>query len=164
MELITLTDYKAFAGISSPNQDSTLEPIIEFVNQFVSDYLGYSPIHVEFVESQTLILLPNSQVVAAVGVEELVDGVLQSSVNITGFYQIGFKLFLPTSITGRVTVTLMDSVVNSGVKEACNLLVKHYTKEEYKSQIQSGAEQVQVADPKALPIHIKSILDLYRES
>jgi hypothetical protein len=44
------------------------------------------------------------------------------------------------------------------------LLVKHYSKEEYKSQIQSGAEQIQVADVKALPIHIKTILDLYRES
>ncbi len=165
MEIITLAEYKAFASISSPNQDTLLTPIVNFVNQFVTSYLGYTTNYVVMLESENVILLPSSQTVVALGVEELVDGLLTNSVNITNFYQVGFKLFLPATLNGRATVTLLaPSDINYAVKEACNLLVKHYSKEEYKSQIQSGAEQIQVADVKALPIHIKTILDLYRES
>lgn len=69
-----------------------------------------------------------------------------------------------TPITGKVIITLSNSVGNPAIKEACFLLVKYYLKEEYKPNIQSGQEQVQASEPKGLPIYIKNILDLYRES
>jgi hypothetical protein len=101
MDLITLDDYKAFAGISSPNQDTLLTPIVNFVNQFVTNYLGYTTNYVVMLESENVIILPSSQTVVALGVEELVDGLLTNSVNITNFYQVGFKLFLPATLNGR---------------------------------------------------------------
>lgn len=164
MEIITLSEYKTFAGISSPNQDLVLTPVISFVNQFITDYIGYAPTYTEFLENQNTILLPTTQQALAIGFEEFLDAALLPSVNVTGFVQVGFKILLPTTVYGRLIVTLATPYINTAIKEAANLLVKHYSKEEYTSQLQAGAEQVQIADPKSIPVHIKTILDLYRES
>lgn len=164
MEIITLSEYKTFAGISSPNQDLVLTPVISFVNQFITDYIGYAPTYTEFLENQNTILLPTTQQALAIGFEEFLDAALLPSVNVTGFVQVGFKILLPTTVSGRLIVTLATPYINTAIKEAANLLVKHYSKEEYTSQLQAGAEQVQIADPKSIPVHIKTILDLYRES
>ena len=164
MDIITLAEYKVFASISSPNQDAQLTPLVNFVNQFVSDYLGVSESVVEYVDNSNTLLLPSSQLVASIVGDIYTNGILVPNSIITDFMQLGFKVVFTTPITGKVTITLSNNIGNPAVKEACFLLVKYYSKEEYKSQIQSGAEQIQVADVKALPIHIKTILDLYRES
>lgn len=164
MEIITLADYKTFANITSPNQDSQLSPLVAFVNQFVSDYLGISSSFDEYLENTNTLLLPSTQSVLSISGSVYIDNEYYEDLAITNFIQVGFKVIFTKSITGKITITLSDKTINNAVKEACNLLVKHYSKEEYKSQIQSGAEQIQVADVKALPIHIKTILDLYRES
>jgi hypothetical protein len=92
------------------------------------------------------------------------NGILVPNSIITDFMQLGFKVVFATPITGKVIITLSNSVGNPAIKEACFLLVKYYLKEEYKPNIQSGQEQVQASEPKGLPIYIKNILDLYRES
>lgn len=164
MEIITLAEYKVFASISSPNQDAQLTPLVNFVNQFVSDYLGVSESVVEYVDNSNTLLLPSSQLVASIVGDIYTNGILVPNSIITDFTQLGFKLVFTTPITGKVTITLSNNIGNPAVKEACFLLVKYYLKEEYKPNIQSGQEQVQTSEPKGLPIYIKNILDLYRES
>lgn len=164
MEIITLAEYKVFASISSPNQDAQLTPLVNFVNQFVSDYLGVSESVVEYVDNSNTLLLPSSQLVASIVGDIYTNGILVPNSTITDFMQLGFKVVFATPITGKVTITLSNSIGNPAVKEACFLLVKYYLKEEYKPNIQSGQEQVQASEPKGLPIYIKNILDLYRES
>lgn len=61
MDIITLAEYKVFASISSPNQDAQLTPLVNFVNQFVSDYLGVSESVVEYVDNSNTLLLPSSK-------------------------------------------------------------------------------------------------------
>lgn len=164
MEIITLAEYKVFASISSPNQDAQLTPIVNFVNQFVSDYLGVSESVVEYVDNSNTLLLPSSQLVASIVGDIYTNGILVPNSIITDFMQLGFKVVFATPTTGKVTITLSNSIGNPAVKEACFLLVKYYLKEEYKPNIQSGQEQVQASESKGLPIYIKNILDLYRES
>lgn len=164
MEIITLAEYKVFASISSPNQDAQLTPLVNFVNQFVSDYLGVSESVVEYLDNSSTLLLPSSQLVASIVGDIYTNGILVPNSIITDFMQLGFKVVFATPITGKVTITLSNSISNPAVKEACFLLVKYYLKEEYKPNIQSGQEQVQASEPKGLPIYIKNILDLYRES
>ena len=164
MEIITLAEYKVFASISSPNQDAQLTPLVNFVNQFVSDYLGVSESVVEYVDNSNTLLLPSSQLVASIVGDIYTNGILVPNSIITDFMQLGFKVVFTTPITGKVTITLSNNIGNPAVKEACFLLVKYYLKEEYKPNIQSGQEQVQASEPKGLPIYIKNILDLYRES
>ena len=164
MEIITLAEYKIFASISSPNQDAQLTPLVNFVNQFVSDYLGVSESVVEYLDNSSTLLLPSSQLVASIVGDIYTNGILVPNSIITDFMQLGFKVVFATPITGKVTITLSNSIGNPAVKEACFLLVKYYLKEEYKPNIQSGQEQVQASEPKGLPIYIKNILDLYRES
>lgn len=164
MEIITLAEYKVFASISSPNQDAQLTPLVNFVNQFVSDYLGVSESVVEYLDNSSTLLLPSSQLVASIVGDIYTNGILVLNSTITDFMQLGFKVVFATPITGKVTITLSNSIGNPAVKEACFLLVKYYLKEEYKPNIQSGQEQVQASEPKGLPIYIKNILDLYRES
>lgn len=164
MEIITLAEYKVFASISSPNQDAQLTPLVNFVNQFVSDYLGVSESVVEYLDNSSTLLLPSSQLVAGIVGDIYTNGILVPNSTITDFMQLGFKVVFATPITGKVTITLSNSIGNPAVKEACFLLVKYYLKEEYKPNIQSGQEQVQSSEPKGLPIYIKNILDLYRES
>lgn len=164
MEIITLAEYKVFASISSPNQDAQLTPLVNFANQFVSDYLGVSESVVEYVDNSNTLLLPSSQLVASIVGDIYTNGILVPNSIITDFMQLGFKVVFATPITGKVTITLSNSIGNPAVKEACFLLVKYYLKEEYKPNIQSGQEQVQASEPKGLPIYIKNILDLYRES
>lgn len=164
MEIITLAEYKVFASISSPNQDAQLTPLVNFVNQFVSDYLGVSESVVEYLDNSSTLLLPSSQLVASIVGDIYTNGILVPNSTITDFMQLGFKVVFATPITGKVTITLSNSISNPAVKEACFLLVKYYLKEEYKPNIQSGQEQVQASEPKGLPIYIKNILDLYRES
>ena len=159
MEIITLAEYKVFASISSPNQDAQLTPLVNFVNQFVSDYLGVSESVVEYVDNSNTLLLPSSQPVASIVGDIYTNGILVPNSIITDFMQLGFKVVFAAPITGKVTITLSNSVGNPAVKEACFLLVKHYLKEEYKPNIQSGQEQVQASEPKGLPIYIKNILD-----
>lgn len=164
MEIITLAEYKVFASISSPNQDAQLTPLVNFVNQFVSDYLGVSESVVEYVDNSNTLLLPSSQLVASIVGDIYTNGILVPNSIITDFMQLGFKVVFAAPITGKVTITLSNSIGNPAVKEACFLLVKYYLKEEYKPNIQSGQEQVQASEPKGIPIYIKNILDLYRES
>ena len=164
MEIITLAEYKVFASISSPNQDAQLTPLVNFVNEFVSDYLGVSESVVEYLDNSSTLLLPSSQLVASIVGDIYTNGILVPNSIITDFMQLGFKVVFAAPITGKVTITLSNSIGNPAVKEACFLLVKYYLKEEYKPNIQSGQEQVQASEPKGLPIYIKNILDLYRES
>lgn len=164
MELITLAEYKVFAGLSSPNQDAQLTQLIEFVNQFVSDYLGFLASYVEYADAQDTFLLPSTQTVSSISGDIYVDDVLVPNTTITTFMQIGYKIKLSSSVTGKLVFTMAAPTTNPAIKEACFLLIKHYTKEEYKPSMQVGQEQVNTSEPKSLPIHIKNILDLYRGS
>ena len=165
MEIITLAEYKVFASISSPNQDAQLTPTITFVNELVSSYLGYiTDTYETFEEAASIVLLPSSQAVTSITGDLYIDGVLVEDVTIPDFMQIGYKVIFGTPVTGKLLFTVSNKTTNPAIKEACNLLVKYYLKEEYKPNIQSGQEQVESSEPKGLPIYIKNILDLYRES
>lgn len=164
MDIITLSDYKTFANITSPNQDSQLSPLVAFVNQFVSDYLGITNSFDEYLENTNILLLPSTQSVLSISGSVYIDNEYYEDLAITDFIQVGFKIIFTKSITGKITIMLSDKTINNAIKEACNLLVKHYHKEEYKPNVQSGQEQVQYSEPKSLPIYIKNMLDLYRES
>ena len=164
MDIITLADYKTFANITSPNQDSQLSPLVTFVNQFVSDYIGITSSYFEYLDGDSIILLPSNQKVLSITGNVTIDNEYLENYSITDFIQVNYKLMFKRPVVGKVLITLDDYSNNTAIKEACYLLVKHYNKEEYKPNVQSGQEQIQYSEPKSLPIYIKNILDLYRES
>ena len=165
MEFITLDEYKTFSGISSTNQDLVLTPKIEFVNDFVTNYLGIISSTIIELDSSIAELLPSNLPIATTKLISLTDFTEDTTFDATKYYQFSNKLRFKEATTGILEITFDTDkyIVPSAVKEACLQLVKYYVKEEYKVQQQQGSEQINTSEPKSLPIYIKNILDLYRE-
>lgn len=163
MDFLTLDEYKLAAEISSTKYDAVLTAKLAFVNEFITNYLGLLDSYQLEVSNSVYELLPTSLPISTIKLVSLTDF---TESDVTDYTQFGFKLFFLTSKSGVLNITTDSTsyIVPAAVKEAAIHLLKYYMKEEYKQQQQSGSEQVQHSDPKAVPIHIKSILDLYREA
>ena len=76
----------------------------------------------------------------------------------------GYVLTLSEDYTGDVLIsgTLATNTVSPALKQAAMSLVLYYIKNQYLKSISNGVDSVSLADYASVPVHIKSILDLYR--
>ena len=163
MNFITVDEYKAALNITSPKQDSEFTLLINAVNQFITDYLGYS-------EGGTF-----SEVIYVESGTETLDKIWKTitSVTTTDNLELSFKLIkgyilqIEKDYTGNVALEgeLAVNTANDALKHAAFLLVQYYIKDQYMQSISNnGGGSISLPSFTSVPTHIKSILDLYRVS
>ena len=159
MEFLTLEEFKDIQNIKSPAQDAEHSLTINAVNAFIQSYLGYSD---GGVTTRTVYFNGN---------QEVLDDNWASITSVTGgtsslgfTLSRGYVLTLSEDYTGDVLIsgTLATNTVSPALKQAAMSLVLYYIKNQYLKSISNGVDSVSLADYASVPVHIKSILDLYR--
>ena len=186
-DLILLSEYKLYEGLSSTQHDARLEKIIDSVSQLVKTYCGnsiidyYSTNKVETFNidwGTHIVQLTESPANAIVSVEKR-DSVTASYTTVpTTDYYLDTTTDSVLYVTGstyrnwprgagavKVTYTAGYSEVPKDLQLAVVDLVKYYFKDEKAARkTLSGAtiENQGTGDDKGFPDHIKRVLDLYK--
>ena len=163
MDFITLDEYKAALNITSPKQDAEYTLLLNSINNFITDYLGYSEggaatdtIYVE-TGMETLDKLWSS----------ITSAKTSDGAELTVKLHKGYILEISENYVGEVTLEgeLRTHVPNASLKQAAFLLMQYYIKDQYMQSISStGGGSISLPNFASIPVHIKSILDLYRIS
>lgn len=179
-DLITLAEYKAYAGITSPNQDAAIKNLIPKVSNLTKSYCRRSFIDyvgdakTEVFNGGSFLLLGEYPVLSVSSVEysadkgktytaleEFVDYVLDISEQ-----TISPVTTFPYSVNGyKVTYTAGFEEIPEDLKLAVMDLVTYYLKNDMavKSQRDAGSNTVQIEyiTKNTLPSHIARVFDLY---
>lgn len=179
--LITRAEYKAYASISSTNQDTEIDAIIPKVSQLVKTYCRRT--FVDFVdEARTetfdggygTLLLKETPVTQVISVQQSKDyGQTYTKLNkFTDWVQTGDYIvaidprgFEPLINGYRVSYFAGYEAVPEDLKLAVLDLVTYYRKND--SAIHStkapgtNAVQIEYISTTSLPAHIKRVLDMY---
>lgn len=181
-ELVTLAEYKAYAGITSPNQDTAIKTLIPKVSQLTKSYCRRT--FNDFVEDAKVevynggpYLVPSEYPVISVSsleksadygksyvtLAEFTDFVLDSEEQV--FKPLGTSEFT-NSINGyRATYTAGFPELPEDLKVAVMDLITYYLKSDMavKSSRDAGSNTVQIEyiTKNTLPSHIARVFDLY---
>lgn len=183
LNLITRNEYKAYAGISSPNQDTEIDAIIPKVSQLVKTYCRQTfvdnyddPKSVQVNGGDSIIYLKETPIVSIQAVETSIDyGKTYSTLEeftdwvydtenhgIRSLSRLGF----PARLNGyKITYTCGYEVLPDDLKLAVMDLVTYYRKNDgaVHSAKAPGTNSVQIEyiSTTTLPAHIRRVLDLY---
>jgi len=182
MELITETEFKTFAGITSTKSDPRIAALITASSDAIIEYLGSVPIagnvseDIYTVEGRNSYLLSN--MAASVksikysyrGGPELE---LDSSTDYYVLEQEGkIVLYDTENVSGSRILTngklaveyaIKDGELSDDIKLATCLLVNYYYKDQYNQQSMSaGGETVNYIGGRNFPPHVTSLLNLHR--
>ncbi len=185
LSLVTRSEYKAYAGISSTNDDAKLDLLIPKVSALVKsvcrrtfiDYVNDSK--VEYFEGGTSTYTPlESPILSVVSVEHSTDygntyttlieytdyaiSKVDDSVKCIG---TGF----PQLVNGyRLTYTAGYEVLPEDLKIAVLDLIAYYMKNDmavHSNKAQgTNTVQIEYVTTTSLPAHIRRVLDLYTQS
>lgn len=160
MDFLTLAEYKTIQKIQSPAQDAEYTLVIDAVNSFIQKYLGYSG-------GGALV-----KTIYAQGAQELLDdnwssitSVVDSAGTSIAFTLVkGYILQFTTEVIGNLVITgvSVTNAVDPALKQAAFSLVQYYVKNQYLKAISNGVDSISLTEYASVPVHIKSILDLYR--
>lgn len=186
MELLTVTQYKSYRGITGNTEDTRLNIIVPSVSTLIRNYCGRS--FLDYVStdkvdtfsmkwSQNVIFLSEIPIISIVSVEELESEESSNYVTLTNnqykvdtfldaIYRIenGRREDYPEGINSvRVTYRAGYAALPSDLKLAVTDLITYYLKEEWKPEKNQGTFTIrnEGAEPD-FPDHIKRVLDLYR--
>lgn len=185
LDLFTLAEYKAYAGLTSPNQDTEIKAIIPIASQMVKTYCRRT--FIDYVDdTKTEVFNGNSErffvsefpVISVTCVEQSVDygATYTALVEFTdyaidheddGIIPINTADGLwPRLINGyRITYTGGYEEVPADLKVAAMDLATYYLKNDMavKAQRAAGANTVQIEyiTKNTLPSHIVRVLDMY---
>lgn len=183
IDLVTLPEYKLYAGITSTNQDVNIKNIIPKASQLVKNYCGrtfndyINDAKVEYFNGGDLLLLEEYPVISVSSVEystdygktysnliEFVDYVLDKGLE--GIKPLNSTNSFPEHTNGyRVTYTGGYENIPEDLKVAVLDLVTYYLKSDFsiKSQRDAGSNSIQIEyiTKNSLPAHISRVLDLY---
>lgn len=192
MDLITLEEYKAYAGISSTNQDSEIEVIIPIVSKFVKtycrsglvDYVNDAKIEY-FNGGNPEILLSEYPIISVLGVEYSED-YGQTTTDLVEYTDFVLDLennkILPLPVSSTDNPTVFPKLINGykvsyyagyetlpeDLKVAVFDLVTYYLKNDgsVHSPKAPGTNSVQIEyiTSTSLPAHIARVLNLYKLS
>lgn len=162
MDFITLAEYKVAAGINSPNQDLKLQMLVDFVNDFITQYIGLSDAlgtetHYLYAETSTVVL--NEEYISITSITK--SGVVET--DLTKYSILGSILQCSTPIVGTLVFEGVPKayIPTKSLRQAAISLINHYDNKEYLNK-DTGNQQTSLDPIKTLPPHIKSILDLSR--
>ena len=186
MELVTVTQYKSYRGITGNTEDTRLNIIVPSVSTLIKNYCGRS--FLDYVSTdkvdtfsmkwpQNVVFLSEIPVISIVSVEELESEESSNYITLTAnqykvdafldaIYRIenGRREDYPEGINSvRVTYRGGYPSLPSDLKLAVTDLITYYLKEEWKPEKNQGSFTIrnEGAEPD-FPDHIKRVLDLYR--
>jgi hypothetical protein len=182
--MITLAEYKTYAGLNTPNQDAQISALIPSAVQYCETYCGrkftqyIDEAYTEVFSGVTYpLVLKHWPVVQVLSVEESLDygktySPLEEYVSWVFDSEVG-GIAHPTNsafISGinryRVSYYYGYTVVPSDLKQAIMDLVKYYMRNDMAvhSNKAPGTNTVQLEwqTGVALPSHIRRVLDYYR--
>jgi hypothetical protein len=180
--LITLAEYKSYAGIKGESQDVQIASLITKVSEYVKTYcrrtfVDYvSANKVDYFDGGTSLLwLEESPIIEIVSVESSIDfgdtwttytdWVLKRKESIL----VPRSLYeFPYAVNGyKVTYKCGYATLPEDLKLACMDLLKYYLSNDsaVKSNKAPGTNSVQIeyVSTNSLPANIKRVLDLYKE-
>lgn len=180
--LITLAEYKAYAGITSPNQDAAIQAIIPKVSALVKSYCKSSFVdYVDDPKSQVFnggfgsIALDEYPVRSVQSVEYSLDyGLTYTPLTeythyvVDGDYVVSVSPggFAPTLRGYKITYTAGYEELPEDLKLATLDLVTYYIRNDsavHSPKVPgSNSVQIEYISTTSLPAHIRRVLDLHR--
>jgi hypothetical protein len=183
LSLITITEYKNYVGITSPNQDTIISSLIPKVSQLVKTYCRrtfvdyYDESKVEVFSGGERLNLSESPVVQVASVEYSTDyGNTYTSLTEYTDWVLDVKTeqIVPISTTGefrklvngyKVAYTAGYETLPEDLKLAVLDLISYYMKNDgaiHSTKTPgSNTTQIEFISTTSLPSHIKRVLDLY---
>lgn len=183
-DLVTLAEYKAYAGISSPTLDAQINILIPAVSSLVKEYCRRSFVDyvttpkIEKFKGGSELSLSEYPTINVISVEqssdygqtytaltEYTDWVLDTEdyTIVPGSTSPGF-IYAPNAY--KVTYTAGFQPVPEDIKIACLDIIMYYLKNDgavHNSRLPTGATlQIQYVMSTAFPSHIQRILELYK--
>ncbi len=188
MAIITVDEYKTFAGMTTTKEDTRLTQIIAGAEAAIENFLGYTPSVDEttqkirtnanrdsyFVESPSAVVTAvtyqetgrHQQFATPLTLEDEMDYLLDADTGeikllmISDMAESGYEL----KDNGLLTVTYTPSVTFSqDIKLAVSMLTQYYYKEQYnQTTVTSSGQTVNYQVSKSLPAHISTLLHLHR--
>ena len=174
MSIITLDDYKAYAGINSAASDQKLQPVVDFANNYIQQYcnVAFTPTTVT-EEKQTCsdgysIILDHGYV------NSIQEIRLNGTALDAAYYYIqnadgGIIEFEPT-ITIPETRNYIEVDYTHGLSSAPDSIklsalefVTHIHKRVFKQSASIGGESASFARVENIPAHIKLALNMYKQ-
>lgn len=178
--LITLADYKLYAGINSTDFDDKLSSLVSKVSELVKTYCnrlfvdGYDPTSELFLEITEYTNRDGSYYPNEFPVQELVsveysqdNGATYTPVSDCAFDRVKEAIYIPEENRSGINafkITYKGGYQNTpdDLKLACLDLVEYYYKGEYTPRKTTNNNVVEYITTSDLPSHIKRVLDLYR--
>ena len=163
--MITLEDYKSYAEINSPNSDTKLTALVEYVNNFVSKYCGtkFSPTIVLGEKHEVfgnLIVLKNAPIISVEGI--LLDG-RELPIDYVELEEGIVTLVRPLNgLRASVDYTYGHESIPGALKIACFELITYFNKREFNKSKSLAGENITYLDPSVIPPHVRAAFDLYR--
>lgn len=189
MAIITLAEYKTWATINSPNQDTRLQQLIDAAAKEIEQYLDYTftidelgdtvPVQktkkiVPRSEFQTEFLLPDTDT-SIVSVTPYIVNPTSSSISTDLLAELTEDEYLVEEDIGLLRVfrklyrgwgleVVYDTskTPDEAIKMACFMLVDYWEGNDYKTNITQGGMAVTQTPVRVLPKHIEAILNTYR--
>ena len=186
MAILTLAQYKAYKNISSPNQDTELQNMIDSVNEYIVSYCNrtfndyVTTNKTEYFDAGEKELYPSEYPLISVSaITVSTDAGATYPTTLVEFtdYIIDKKVSAIKSITSsfvntdypvnaiKVEYTAGETNVPSDIVLAAINLVEYYMEDQYMpSKAFKGVtiENMGVTDNTSLPAHIKRVLDHHR--
>jgi len=176
--IITLDGFKDYQGIKSPTQDDQLQVVIEYASSLVEGYCNtaFSPVSVvdkriTVLQSDVEVVVPNAPIISLDEVKTFSDGAVVEVIDLALCYldpELGI-LTLPhgTHLPARrnnlaLSYTYGYSSPPPAVVLACYELVTHISKREFIKSKSVEGQNANFQDPKVLPTHIRTALDLFK--
>lgn len=178
--LITLADYKLYAGISSTDFDDKIASLVTKVSELVKSYCSrlfidaYNPLSGSFLDiveytNRDGSYYPNEfPIQSLLSVEYSSDnGSTYTAIDGCAFDRVKEAIYIPDQ--GREGINAFKITYTGGyqntpedLKLACLDLVEYYYKGEYTPRKSTSNNTVEYITTSDLPSHIKRVLDLYR--
>lgn len=163
--MLTLTEYKNYIGINSPNNDTQLEPLIAYVNDFVERYCNLS-LEVVTVENERHIAGNGEVQLKGYPVQSITEVKVRGEVRTDYIEDEGLLILSKTNYWDEVFVSYSYgfTTIPDGLKIPAMELVTYFYKKDYnKTQtLGSTGETITSADYLIIPAHVRAGLELYR--
>ncbi len=174
-DIITVTEYKTYARVNSPNDDTQITMLVALVNDYVTLYCNLpSPSTTEEVT-----LLGGNDIALKSSPETITSiRILGAPEDLTSGTDYMYDANLGRILLSRTVVALIRSLnperfydgvvtfpavpIASSLKLACLELVKYYIKGDFLQSKQVGVTRLSFSSNEDLPAHIRSVLNLNR--
>lgn len=169
--MITLYDFKRFAGIGDTKSDSHITSAVLAAIAVAKQYTGRDYSAADKIKklnpppSLDYLVLPNTNVSAVKEVkflDEILDPAAYFLEDDGTLEFVDTTLVLPSTPRSIQVTYVTESVAPADLKLACLELATYYWKREYNLTKQIQGQDVDFRDDNILPTQVKTIFDLHR--